>query len=395
MKKILYIIDDINYESGARKVTEYQMKLLSDKFDISVFCLRRPSDNIVKNLPFVKFIGDEIWSNTEILAISMFDAIKLKRFNYRQKLSRIIYSISMRMHLDQKNFNNYIDEKMKSLFNQFDTVIVVSESSKLRVLVSTLNHPNKIQWIHTDYALWSEFSDWTKKISSNDGVIYKKFDKIVVLSEKCKKGFIGRYPFLKEKVIIIPNLINTENIKLKGLEPINIKLNNTVTNIVSVGRIDREKAYDRVVRICRKLKDDNIKFHWYIIGDGPLTTFLDADIKKYNLLDEVRILGRMDNPYPIMKSCDLFALLSEYEGLPVTIQEALILGTPIIATDVGGISELINDDFGVLVDNNEYNIYNDLKNLLMNKELLTNYKSNIALYNFDNETTVNLLTNIL
>ena len=85
----------------------------------------------------------------------------------------------------------------------------------------------------------------------------------------------------------------------------------------------------------------------------------------------VTFSGRMENPYPVMKAADCFALLSKYEGLPVTIDEAKLLHVPVIATRVGGIPEQIQSEkAGILVDNDERDIYNGLKRMLAHPECL-------------------------
>ena len=66
---------------------------------------------------------------------------------------------------------------------------------------------------------------------------------------------------------------------------------------------------------------------------------VEQKIKEYNLSDNVKMLGRLENPYPLMKNSDYFILLSTYEGTPVTIDECAVLKVPVIATAVGGVRE--------------------------------------------------------
>ena len=92
----------------------------------------------------------------------------------------------------------------------------------------------------------------------------------------------------------------------------------------------------------------------------------------------VTFLGRMENPYPVMKAADCFALLSKYEGLPVTIDEAKLLHVPVIATRVGGIPEQIQSEkTGILVDDDEQDIYNGLKRMLAHPECLNEWRENL------------------
>lgn len=394
MKKLLYVFDNINYISGAQKVTEYQIKLLSDSYDISVFSLIRPNEDVKERLSMVNFIGDSIWNKTEILGLSFHEVIHSNKYSIKQKLLRIQYTLLMRLNNRYNHMEKYFDD-LKEEFNTYDIVCVVSEASKLRALVGSLSHPKKVQWIHTDYARWSEFSEWTKKVTENDEEIYKYYDTIVTLSEISRKGFIHNIPSLENKTVIISNFIQTELIMKKSHEPLEIKLNHELTNIVTVGRLDKEKSYDRIFDICKYMKDEKISFHWYIVGDGPMRKHLQQRLENENLSNVISLLGFMDNPYPLIKDADLFALLSEYEGTPVTLIESLILGTPVVATAVGGIPEqLENGKWGVLLDNNDKEIYNKLKKIVVNKIWKNNEKEKLKDYNYNNILILEKIKNI-
>lgn len=337
MKKILYLFDDINYQSGAQKVTFFQMKTLSSDYKVHVFSLSKPQEHI--DLKGISIIGKEVWERTELFSYSLKKVLFLKRISFLKKIQRILYSISIRIGKGEAYLNHLFYQEIKQRFEKYDVIIVVSEASKLRKLVSNLKYPKKIQWIHTDYALWSEFSDWTRMITKKDSMIYRKFDWIVTLSEYSRKGLLKKLPELKDKTIVIPNLIDGETILEKSKKDLDLKWNNSKCHIITVGRVDKEKAYDRVLDICRKLKKEGYSFCWYIVGDGPLKRHLEKRVKEEQLGDYVKLVGKLENPYPLMKRCDWFVLLSQYEGTPVTIDEAMILGVPVIATDVGGIAE--------------------------------------------------------
>ncbi len=367
MKKILYLFDDINYPSGAQKVTFFQMKTLSRDYKVSVFSLSKPQAYLRPELKGISIVGKELWERTELFSYSLKKVLSLKEISFLKKIQRMFYSIVIRIGKGEAYLNYLFYREIKQKFEKFDVVIVVSEASKLRELVSNLKHPKKIQWIHTDYALWSEFSDWTKMITKKDSVIYKKFDWIVTLSEYSRKGLLKKLPGLKDQTVVIPNLIDGKTILKKAEEDLDIEWNDADYHMVTVGRVDREKAYDRVLDICGKLKAEGYSFCWYIVGDGPLKGHLEKRIKAEQLEEYVKLTGRLENPYPLMKQCDWFVLLSEYEGTPVTIDEAMVLGVPVIATDVGGIAEQMGR-YGKGVVLKGDTLYEDLKKEITQKE---------------------------
>ncbi len=340
MKKVLYVFDDINYPSGAQKVTLFQMEQLKDLFDISVFSLVRPQKELAK-LPY-QFIGQKVWDKFELLGCSCVSVLKSKQFSVGQKISRVLYSVKIRLGYGEKSYDRQLYNLIGTHLEQFDTVVVVSEASKLRRLVAELQHPKKIQWIHTDYALWSEFSEWTKAVTEQDGELYKKFDYIVALSEHSKQGLLRKLPALESKVVVIPNLIDGERILRMAEETGATIPDKTKTNLITVGRLEKEKALDRVLNICNRLKKQEKEFCWYIVGGGSLRQHLEKRIEKENLQENIKLIGELTNPYPLMKNCDCLVLVSDYEGTPVTIDEAGVLGLTVVAKKVGGIEEQIN-----------------------------------------------------
>ena len=268
MKKILYIIDDINYNSGAKAVTLFQMKQLQQDYDIYLLSLAAPK----KPLDFLDkdhVLEPCIWEITEVYAASFKQALRNKDYSFLQKWSRILYAFSLRLGFGDAYFERKVKGRLQPLMEQFDTVIVVSEASKLRRLVSKLKHPKKIQWIHTDYARWSGFSEWSRAVTKKDYKIYPRFDQIVVLSEHCRQGLIEKFPTVAEKTVVIPNLIDGDRIlKLAG-EPCPVTINPEELNLVTVARIDREKRIDKVLELASQLKENHTPFMWYVIGDGP------------------------------------------------------------------------------------------------------------------------------
>ena len=143
-----------------------------------------------------------------------------------------------------------------------------------------------------------------------------------------------------DKIVVIPNLVDGDNILKLAQEKCRIIMPDNCLKLITVARLDKEKGIDLLLQKARVLKRQ-IKFKWYVIGDGPDRAELEHLREKLNLKDEVDFLGYMKNPYPIMKKCDALVLVSKYEGTPVTIDEAMVLGIGIIAPAIGGIPEQI------------------------------------------------------
>lgn len=376
---LLYVSDNINYVSGVQRVTATQVQALRRDFAITVFSMEVPDERSRRLFAGVPIVDMQTCCGVTCLAIPCRDVLLHRGFTMRQKAVRLAYGVMRKLGKEAWVIEKLSNQKMKDFFEGFDTVCVLSEASQMRDFVSKLSHPKKIQWIHTDYALWSEYSDWTRQITANDGERYRHYDRVVCLTETSRQGFLQKHPELSEKTIVVANLQPVEEILKKAQAPLEgVSLDKNVTNIVSVGRMDTEKAVDRILRIARRLTDEGYAFHWYFVGDGVLLREWTALRDQLALQKTVTFLGRMENPYPVMKAADCFALLSKYEGLPVTIDEAKLLHVPVIATRVGGIPEQIQSEkTGILVDNDEQDIYNGLKRMLAHPECLNEWRENL------------------
>ena len=379
MKKIAYVFDDINYQSGAQKATFYQMQCLSEFYDIYAVSLNRPSDSLI--IPGKVLNLDVLWNESEIY-IKRFKNIITGKYSFEKIIRRIGYAISLRLGLGARFLEFFLYEGISDDLEAFDVVIVVSEASKLRSLVGELIKPKKIQWIHTDYKHWSQYSKWTKAVTNNDSRIYRHFDHIIVLSNACQAGLISILPELDDKVVVIPNMVNYTDIQDKSIEKVDFKVSDKKYNLVTVGRLDREKNFDRILGVCKFLADANVDYSWYFIGNGPMKHYIEKQINKFKLNENVILLGRLENPYPVMKQCDIYVLLSDYEGTPITIDEAAVLGLHIIATQVGGIPEQLNRYGKGILLNNENDLYEEFYkaiNCLDNKNSVSMRQNNIMI----------------
>ncbi len=235
MKKILYIFDDVNYKNGVQKVTFYQIEELIKYYEIAVFSLCRPGDELKEKNFYLKWIGERIWDKTEIFSKSLTDILQSNKYSWKQKGMRVFYGVWRRWKRKSAFLDNILEEE-KEEFENYDVIIVVSEASKMKKFVSTLKGVKKIQWIHTNYGLWSEFSDWTREITKDDKNIYSNYDVVVTLSESNKEAFLEKIPELEKKVVVIPNMISVKEITEKAEEICNIEIKKEALSFVTVGR---------------------------------------------------------------------------------------------------------------------------------------------------------------
>lgn len=113
-----------------------------------------------------------------------------------------------------------------------------------------------------------------------------------------------------------------------------------VLRVVTIARHSHQKDYMGMFNAVRNLKDVKLT----CLGDGPLMKKNIEYIKEQSLEDKIDIVGYSKNPSEYLRKSDVFLLLSNWEGLPISIIEAMNHKLPIIASDVGGVKEMIYDD---------------------------------------------------
>ena len=253
---------------------------------------------------------------------------------------------------------------------------------------STNKKSKKFAWVHTDFKLCKPktITSWFNNLEEAK-IAYNKMDNIVCVSDKAKESFnevIG----LEEKTKTVYNLIPAKSIIEKSFESIPLKKEKFT--IVTVGRLIPDKRQDRLLSATKKLVDEGYDFDVWIVGGGIHA----SELKKYceeNKLDNVIFTGMQANPYSYMRNADLFVLTSYREGFALVIPEAMACGLPVMSTACTGPTEILNNgEFGILVDNSSEGVYNGLKNILDNKEILEELKikSQERYMDFDEETII-------
>ncbi len=121
--------------------------------------------------------------------------------------------------------------------------------------------------------------------------------------------------------------------------------------IVWVGRMVPVKGLDILLAACARLRDHDIKYHLYLVGEGPLRGQYTAQAESRGLCAHVTFVGSrlQEELAEWYRAADLTVLPSRSEGLPNVLRESLASGTPFVASDVGGISEIADPNCSLLV----------------------------------------------
>ena len=137
-----------------------------------------------------------------------------------------------------------------------------------------------------------------------------------------------------------------------------------------IGRFNPQKNHSVIIDAAQKLKEEGLKFVIKLIGGAGNEEQRKQEVKLKGLENEIVFCGLQGNVYPFLQAADCFILPSLYEGMPITLVEAMGCGLPIIASAVGGVSDMIeNGKSGILISPNTDQLVVAIKNLMVDAKL--------------------------
>ena len=355
-KKILIRIGSLRH-GGAEKVLVTFLKNLSpDKYEIDLL-LNLYSGKYLKDVPS--------WIN--IYYLNKGEMITTNRpQDIPQKAYRVIYQKLL------KTFPKILYSTILSN-KQYDIEFAAIHGIADEILNSPIKSSKKIVWIHNDLSNIPEYTE--ERLRKFFG-----FDKILVISNKINDLFlcIANTEVEKQKIVRIYNPIDVEEILNLAKIPCDLKKKEGIKTFVSIGTVFPQKGFDRLLRAHKRLIDEGFLHNVWIVGDGYDFPNIEKLFHELKIEETAKLIGFKENPYPYFTQADYYILSSRYEGYPTVLFEAMVLAKPIIATDVSGVREILNNgELGYIISNEDEEIYNSMKFFLENNDFALNYTNTI------------------
>lgn len=376
-KKILIRIGSLRHGGAEKVLVTFLKNLPSEKYEV----------DLLLNLYSGKYLT-EVPGWVKVMYLNRGEMITTNRpKDIPKKAYRVVYQ-----RLLKKYPKILYKRKLKN--KQYDIEFAAIHGFMDEILNSPLKSSKKLMWIHNDL---TQVEGYTKdKIRR-----FFNYDKVMVISEKIKKTFedLAVSPEEKSKIVRIYNPLDTQEILTKAEKNMeHYQLDNSIPSFISVGTVFPQKGFDRLLQVHKRLLDEGLVHQLLIVGDGydfENIKKLKSDLKLDNT---ATMLGFTDNPYPYFKKADFYILSSRYEGFPTVLFEAMTLKKNIIATDVSGVKEMLNNGkFGLIIENSENGIYNGMKQALTNPASFTAYQDNLKNYEmpFNLKNSVKGITDII
>lgn len=261
--------------------------------------------------------------------------------------------------------------------DDYDVECAYLEMGSTKVMASSTNKKaKKLAWVHCD--LIRAVSD-PQAFAVKAAPWYEKFDRVVCVSRSVKERFDELFHNRFDSTVVY-NVIDDSAIRERALLPLPEGIKRNRFTVLSVGRFTAPKNFMRLLRTHKRLLDEGIEHDLWILGDGPQRPGLEQYVAENALGDSVCMPGFMENPYPFMREADLLACSSIYEGYSTFMTEGVILGKPIVTTDVSGMRELLGDsEHGLIVEDDDEAFYRGMKQMLTDAERRGRYAQAAAL----------------
>ena len=260
----------------------------------------------------------------------------------------------------------------------YDIEIAFLEGVPTRIISGCPNRTTKLfAWVHIQAhkKLFSSFRNIREARQS-----YHRFNKVVFVSNFAKKSFLTKTSWYDIPLDVCHNVIDAYEIKRLSKEDIHLNLSQTKLNLCSVGRLNQQKGYIRLVNILGSLKHlATTDWQLYILGQGEQKQMIETAIIDNELQDRIFLLGYDTNPYKYVSKMDLFVCSSYEEGYSTAVTESIVVGTPVITTDCAGMDEILGDSrSGIIVDNSDQALKDILERVLTGNIDIDALKRNAA-----------------
>ena len=378
MKKLLFIINTLGCGGAERAMLNLFSALDSNKYEISLFVLTSQGElrrELPENVRLINKKYKEVSVLTKkgrrLLTLSVLKAGIGKALFLRRAPYIIKNFLIMRKKgkiMPDKLLWRLLSDGAPKIQEEYDLAVAYLEGGATYYVADCLKAKKKAAFVHIDY----EKAGYTRELDLD---CYEKFDRIFTVSDEVKEHFLSVYPEYENKTSVFNNILNQERIKKMAEQGEGFNDGFKGLRILTVGRLTRQKRYDVAINAMKLMKEKiGVPIRWYVLGEGDLRQELEQQIKSAGLENDFILMGVKENPYPYYKGCDFYVHATEFEGKSIALQEAQVLGKPILATDCSGNREQIeNGTDGILCELDPGQVCEKLLYIINNPEKCKGY----------------------
>lgn len=277
------------------------------------------------------------------------------------------------LHVIQSLWQQWRDD-IPILNKEYDVAYGGQEGMLNYYVIDKVKAKRKIVWIHNDYDKLGYNADF-------DRLYFSRATIVATMSLEAKHVLQKDFPESANHVWFLENISNGNMIHRMAEENVDdpsFKVLDNGLNIISVGRLVPVKNFTRALRAASILKGKGVPFHWTVVGEGGQRQGLEALRHSLGLDDNFSFIGLRANPYKYMAHADMLVVSSDFEGRSIAIDEAQILGIPVITTNYSTALDAVDDgESGIICDMSPESLSDSIIRLWTDKKLYRHIKESL------------------
>lgn len=340
----------------------------------------------------------QIPSDVKVISDFRITALGNGVFGVLQLLKHLKFGLalgsSLRMFLSLLGLKSWAARLLAQLMpvigkNEYDLIVDYNGQQQLYYMVNKLKGKCKVTFFHSDYSKWSYYY-------AADKFFFQKVDRIFTISPYCVKILKEWFPEQKEKIHLMENITSPELINTWADMPVDFQWQPKAIRLVTVGHVMDSKGAHWAIEAAHILKERGWNIQWVFVGTVHNQIRYDKMIQQWSLQENITFTGAVPNPYPYMKTAEILVHPSQFEGKSIALDEAKILGKPIVVTNFSTVRDQFENGINATIcDMNPKSIAKALENLIKDNDLRESYRLNLLQNSYDNSSEINKIYEIL
>ncbi len=347
-RKIVFVIESLHLGGAEKSLVTLLQNLDAAVYDVELLTIVEGG-----------FFKDKVpaWVRWEVIQSTPITVYQRITYFLQKKFSRNKHHTQLLWPIIAKNYTRRTQK--------YDIAIAYAGPHQFisTYIAKNTQTTKKIQWIHFDVEKVITNFNFGKKV-------YPYFNNIFCVSRSSKDIFLKHFSELKNKTEVFHNIVSKSELMKQAVFGESFDDNFDGFRILTVGRFTKEKGQHLVPVAVKKLKEDRVKFRWYLVGNGNEKETVEKMAIDLGIASELIFLGEKENPYGYMQNCDIYVQPSLHEGYGITVAEAQVFNKPIVVTNFASAKDLIQyNDTGLITEISSEGLYSAVKSLLMNPGL--------------------------
>ncbi len=339
MKKILFVIHSLGFGGAERALVNLLCELPRERFQVDLLLMQKQGD-FLQQLP--EWVN--VLDTPEVLN-RLYGPLKRAGRYWPAKLLGKLLSMAARRGRKARaawRWKHVFRRLLPMLPGEYDAAVAFSGSEVQYYVADCVTAKRKIVFVHNDYRT-ANYS------AADDAPYFARMDDIVSISEKCVEVLREVFPQDQDRMQYLENITSSAVVRARAQAFDPPEYGREGLQILSIGRLWSQKGFELAIDAAALLKARGLKYHWYVVGEGPLRPELEKQIAERGVTEEFRLLGTRSNPYPHIRCCDMLVQPSRYEGKSVVLDETKMLCKPIVATAYPTVADQVQDGMEGLV----------------------------------------------